>query len=112
MARRGRRENIVVDGVGRQDFLKTPAEACRKTEWPPIKWIAARVHIGTAKGAKTVLHELAQGHHQRKPPSATERCAQLEFQSTVLSDTRTSTRIAKWCGKAAVDLEAAEKAGS
>jgi len=49
----------------------------------PIKWIAARVHIGTAKGAKTVLHQLAHGHHQRKPASATERCAQLEFQSTV-----------------------------
>jgi len=49
----------------------------------PIKWIAARVHIGTAKGAKTVLHQLAHGHHQRKPASTTERCAQLEFQSTV-----------------------------
>jgi hypothetical protein len=26
----------------------------------PIKWIAARVQIGTAKGAKSVLHHLAQ----------------------------------------------------
>ena len=25
----------------------------------PIKWIAARVQIGTAKGAKSVLHHLA-----------------------------------------------------
>jgi hypothetical protein len=78
----------------------------------PIKWIAARVHIGTAKGAKTVLHQLAQDHHQRKPASATERCAQFEFQSTVLADTRTSTRIAKWCGKATLAMEAAEKAGT
>ena len=49
----------------------------------PMKWIAARVHIDTAKGAKTALHQLAHGHHQRKPASATERCAQLEFQSAV-----------------------------
>ena len=49
----------------------------------PIKWIAARVHIGTAKGAKTVLHQLAHGHYQRKPANTTKRCAQLEFQSTV-----------------------------
>ena len=41
------------------------------------------VIIGTAKGAKTVLHQLAHGHHQPKPPGATEQCAQLEFQSTV-----------------------------
>ncbi|MCX6916059.1 MAG: hypothetical protein NT167_23950 [Verrucomicrobia bacterium] len=31
------------------------------------KWIAARVQIGTAKEAKSVLHLLAQGHHQIKP---------------------------------------------
>jgi hypothetical protein len=48
----------------------------------PIKWIAARAHIGTAKGAKTVLHQLAHGHRQPKPPGITEQCAQLEFQST------------------------------
>jgi hypothetical protein len=48
----------------------------------PIKWIAERAHIGTAKGAKTVLHQLAHGYHQRKPASVTKRCAQLEFQST------------------------------
>src|ERR1035441_10308417 len=32
--------------------------ACGATALP-IKWIAARVQIGTAKGAKTVLHHLA-----------------------------------------------------
>ena len=67
MDRGDRQEDIFADGVDRQDFLQTLAEACRQTEWPPIKWIAARMHIGTAKGAKTVLHELAHGHHQRKP---------------------------------------------
>jgi hypothetical protein len=47
------------------------------------KWIAARVQIGTAKGAKAVLHQLAHSHHQSKPPGATEPCSQLEFQSRV-----------------------------
>jgi hypothetical protein len=49
----------------------------------PIKWIAARVQIGTAKGAKSVLHHLAQSQDQRKTAKALEPCAQLEFQSTV-----------------------------
>jgi hypothetical protein len=46
------------------------------------------VQIGTAKGAKSVLHHLAQSQDQRKTASALEPCAQLEFQSTVgpLSD--------------------------
>ena len=49
----------------------------------PIKWMAARVQIGTAKGAKSVLPHLAQSQDQRKTASALEPCAQLEFQSTV-----------------------------
>jgi hypothetical protein len=49
----------------------------------PIKRIAARVQIGTAKGAKSVLPHLAQNQDQRKIASALEPCAQLEFQSTV-----------------------------
>src|ERR1017187_1561488 len=32
----------------------------------PSKWIAARVRIGTAKGAKSVLHHLAQSQDQCK----------------------------------------------
>ena len=48
----------------------------------PIKWIAARVQIGTTQGAKAVLHHLAQGQHQSKSAKASEPCAQLEFQST------------------------------
>jgi hypothetical protein len=39
------------------------------------------VQIGTAKGAKSVLHHLAQSQDQRKTASALEPCAQLEFQS-------------------------------
>jgi hypothetical protein len=48
-----------------------------------IRWIAARVQIGTARGAKSVLHHLAQSQDQRKTARALEPCAQLEFQSTV-----------------------------
>jgi REP element-mobilizing transposase RayT len=49
----------------------------------PVKWIAARVQIGTAKGAKSVLHRSGRGQHQYKPARADEPCAQLEFQSPV-----------------------------
>jgi hypothetical protein len=49
----------------------------------PIKWIAARVQLGTAKGAKSVLPHRAQSQDQRNTASALEPCAQLEFQSTV-----------------------------
>jgi hypothetical protein len=41
----------------------------------PIKWIAARVQIGTAKGAKSVLHHLAQSQDQRQAARALELCA-------------------------------------
>ena len=33
MSRGDRRENIYLDDVNRQDFLKTLAEACQKTDW-------------------------------------------------------------------------------
>ena len=49
----------------------------------PIKWIAARVQIGTAKGAKSVLLHLAQSQDQRKTAGALEPFAQLDFQSSV-----------------------------
>ena len=45
--------------------------------------IKARVQIGAAKGAKSVLPHLAQSQDQRKAASALEPCAQHEFQSTV-----------------------------
>ena len=46
----------------------------------PVKWIAARVQIGTAKGAKSVLHRSGRGPHQHKPARADQPCAQLKFQ--------------------------------
>jgi hypothetical protein len=45
----------------------------------PVKWIAARVQIGTAKGAKSVLHRSGHGPRQHKPAWAGELCAQLEL---------------------------------
>jgi REP element-mobilizing transposase RayT len=33
MSRGNRRQDIFLDDVGRQDFLKTLAEACQKTGW-------------------------------------------------------------------------------
>jgi hypothetical protein len=47
----------------------------------PIKWIAARVQVGTPKGARSVLHHWAHAHD--RPASAPKSCAQLQFQSTV-----------------------------
>jgi hypothetical protein len=41
----------------------------------PINWIAVRVQIGTAKGAKFVLHHLAQSQDQREAAKALELCA-------------------------------------
>ena len=49
----------------------------------PIKWIAARVQIGTAKGAKSVLHHLAPRQHAANAAAGLKPCTQLEFQSTV-----------------------------
>jgi hypothetical protein len=59
------------------------AARLRSETTPPIKWIAARVQIGTAKGAKFALPHLAQSQDQRQAASAIEPCAQLEFQSAV-----------------------------
>jgi len=59
------------------------AARLRKETTLPIKWIATRVQIGTAKGAKSVLHHLAHRQHQGNALTGLKPCAQLEFQSTV-----------------------------
>ena len=109
MSRGDRREDIFLDDVDRQDFLKTLAEACQKTGWQihayclmnnyfhleviekelkrlgwkedelsrraksdpgklalaarlrkettlTLKWIAARLQLGTSKSANATLH--------------------------------------------------------
>ena len=59
------------------------AARLRKETTLPIKWIAARVQIGTAKGAKSVLHHLAHRQHQGNTAAGLKPCTQLEFQSAV-----------------------------
>ena len=93
MSRGDRRDDIFLDDVDRQDYLKTLAETCQKTgfqvhayclmrnhfhrvlETPnanlvagmaghrnPVKWIAARVVLGTSKSANKNLHQWLQAH--------------------------------------------------
>jgi hypothetical protein len=82
LARRGWQESELA--TRRRSDPDKPASAARlRSETTlPIKWIAVRVPIGTAKGAKSVLDQLAQSQHQRKLARALEPCPQLEFQST------------------------------
>ncbi len=40
MSRGNRREDIFLDDVDRQDFLKTLAEACQKTDWQVHAYLA------------------------------------------------------------------------
>jgi hypothetical protein len=68
----------------RSDPAKLAIAVRRRNETTlPVKWIAARVQIGTAKGAKAVLHRSGGGPQRHKSARAHELCAQLEFPSTV-----------------------------
>ena len=73
MSRGDRRENIYQDDVDRQDFLKTLAEACQKTDWQVHAYCLMRNHfhlvvetpnanlvVGTSKGANRNLHAWMQ----------------------------------------------------
>jgi hypothetical protein len=51
-------------------ILRAIAARLRIETTLPIKWIAARVQIGTAKRAKSVLPHPAPSQGQRKTPSA------------------------------------------
>jgi REP element-mobilizing transposase RayT len=44
MSRGNRREDIFLDDVDRQDFLKTLAEACQKTGWQVHAYCLMRNH--------------------------------------------------------------------
>jgi hypothetical protein len=60
-------------------ILRVIAARLRSETTLPIKWIATRVQIGTAKGAKSVLPHLAQSQDQRKAAKALEPCAQEHY---------------------------------
>jgi putative transposase len=59
------------------------AARLRKETTLPLKWIAARVQIGTSKGARAVLHRWQQVQAKTATPTKPKPWAQLEFQSTV-----------------------------
>jgi hypothetical protein len=82
LARRGWPESELATRRRSDPGKLASAARLRSETTLPIKWIAARVQIGTAKGAKSVLPHLAQSQDQRKTTGALEPCAQLEFQST------------------------------
>ena len=44
LSRGDRREDIFLDDVARQDFLKTLAEACQKTDWQVHAYCLMRKH--------------------------------------------------------------------
>jgi REP element-mobilizing transposase RayT len=44
MSRGNRREDIFLDDVDRQDFLKTLAEGCQKTDWQVHAYCLMRNH--------------------------------------------------------------------
>jgi hypothetical protein len=89
MSRGDRREDIFWDDVDRQDFLKTLAEACQKTDWQvqaiairrkndpgklaiagrlrkettlTIQSLAERVHLGSSKSANARRHGWRLSH--------------------------------------------------
>ena len=61
MSRGDRRENIYVDDVDRQDFLKTLAEACQKTDWQVHAYCLMRNHFHLV--VETPHANLADGMH-------------------------------------------------
>jgi hypothetical protein len=56
------------------------AERLRRETTLSIKWIAARLDLGTPKSARALLHQWMQNHE--KPPSP-KPCAQRQFQPMV-----------------------------
>ena len=64
--KRGHQPNILMT-LSRRDLAGGHGNGSQDSATTlPIKWIAARVQVGTAKGAKSVLSHLAQRQDQRK----------------------------------------------
>jgi hypothetical protein len=75
LARRGWQESELATRRRSDPGKLASAARLRSETTLPIKWIAARVQIGTAKGAKSVLPHPAQSQDQRKTARALEPCA-------------------------------------
>ena len=56
MSRGDRCENIFLDDVDRQDFLKTLAEACQRAGWQ-VHAYCLMGELGTSKSANARLHQ-------------------------------------------------------
>jgi hypothetical protein len=56
MSREDRCENIYLDDVDRQDFLKTLAEACQKAGWQVHAYCLIG-GLGTSKSSNARLHQ-------------------------------------------------------
>jgi putative transposase len=65
MDRGDRQEDIFVDDVDRQDFLKTLAEACRKTDWQVHAYCLMRNHFHLV--LETLNANLVEGSGRVKP---------------------------------------------
>jgi len=86
---------VIAEELARLGWQESDLASCRKADPDKlaiavrlrnettlsIKWIAARVRIGSSKGAKAVLHRWVHGQDKitAVQPKA---CAQLEFEST------------------------------
>ena len=77
-----RANRIIAEELSRRGWEESDLATRRRSD-PGKVAIAARVQIGTAKGAKTVLHHLAHRQHPGSAAAGLKPCTQLEFQSTV-----------------------------
>ena len=73
MSRGDRYENIYLDDVDRQDFLKTLAEACQKAGWQVHAYCLIG-ELGTSKSANARLHQF-----MAPPPRSDPRQSQLRI---------------------------------
>ncbi len=104
MSRGDRREDIFLNDVDRQDFVKTLAEACQKTGWQVRAWcpdlrahpknhpaklaIAARLRAETTLPLKSIAAQVCLGTpkgarsnlHQWRIHSTNENPAQKQFE--------------------------------
>jgi hypothetical protein len=82
LARLGRQEsNLASRRKAHPDKLAIALRLRNETTLS-IKWIVARVRIGSSKGAKSVLHPWVHGRDKTAAVQP-KACAQLEFQYTV-----------------------------
>ena len=84
MSRGNRREKIFLDDVDRQDFIKTLAEACQKTNWQVHAFCLMPNHYhlvletGTQSGSRDGLAAEHLHDSAQPPPPAFRPCFEWE----------------------------------